>query len=262
VDFHYKISMIPFANMGPFRKLGTPRGATWVFWPPRQSSDKLLTGEIVAAAAPVGDFARLSSVCEFVGEYGIAARTQVGSVLFFSRKSFSEINSSHRIRLSGLSSSSVRLLYLLLGYRNGFDNLPSLAGDDEDFDGELVIGDAALKRLLNGPDELFVTDLVTEWDRVHNLPFVFARWVVRKDAPTEVRREIESWLAPLEQKDRAYVYASAGEEALRLGISESAMVEYLFGMKRVLGPEELAGQERFVEEYKKFGREPVFLKSK
>ena len=125
--------------------------------------------------------------------------------------------------------------------------------------GPVVIGDAALKRMLNGSDGLHVTDLVTEWDRVHNLPFVFARWVVRKDAPAEVRRAIENWLAPLEQKDRDYVYASAGEEALRLGIRESAMVEYLLGMKRVLGPEELAGQERFVLEYQKFGREPVFV---
>lgn len=255
----YKISMIPFANMGPFRRLGTPLGAQWVSLPPRQSTALLADGTIVAAAAPVGDFAKLSSICDFVGEYGIAARKQVGSVLFFSRVPFSKVSASHRIRISGLSSSSVRLLYLLIGYRSGFDNLPLLARENEEHDGELVIGDEALKRMLQGKGDWHVTDLATEWYRIHQVPFVFARWVIRKDAPAHVRSAIESWLAPLREKDTEFALASAKDEAQRLGVQESTMVEYLLGMQRVLGADALMGQKKFIEQYKIYGREPVFV---
>jgi len=254
----YKIAMIPFANMGPYRQLGIPDGAKWVDLPPRQSSDELIKGTIVAAAAPIGDFARLEPVCDFIGQYGIAAKERVGSVMFFSRVPFSEIDHTHRIKLSFMSASSVRLLYLLLGYRQGFDALPFLAGPNEAYDGELVIGDSALKRALDSSRETYVTDLVAEWYRAFELPFVFARWVIRKDAPARIRSELEDWLEPLKENDEDFVYASAKREAERLGIPKEPMVEYLLGMRRVLGSEELAGQKKFIEEFMTHGREPVF----
>lgn len=255
---HYTMAMIPFANMGPYRRLGIPDGAKWVDLPPRQSSDELMKGTIVAAAAPIGDFARLEPVCDFVGQYGIAAKERVGSVMFFSRVPFSEIGRTHRIKISFMSASSVRLLYLLLGYRQGFDALPFLASPNEACDGELVIGDIALKRALNASREAYVTDLVAEWYKAFELPFVFARWVIRKDAPAAIRRALENWLEPMKENDEDFVYASAKLEAERLGIPKESMVEYLLGMRRVLGSEELAGQKRFIDEFMRHGREPAF----
>jgi chorismate dehydratase len=57
----------------------------------------------------------------------------------------------------------------------------------ESGDARLVIGDAALEEVKRGRFK-FVYDLGEEWRRWQELPFVFARWVVRRDLPQEEKQ--------------------------------------------------------------------------
>lgn len=248
----YPISIIPFANMAPYRQLGPPEGCRWVELAPRASSSALLAGSVLAAAAPVGDIPELSEEVETLGRFGIAAGGEVGSVLLFSDVPVERLTGSVRLKLTGQSSSSVRLLYLLLGSTVGFGNLPEIAGEDEAADAELLIGDEALVQAGCRHGRI-VTDLAGEWVRTRSLPFVFARWVIRKDAPDEARRAMLDWLGEFSKREEELLLASAPAEARRLGISTDVMLAYLRGMRRVLHTDDIRGQELFLGELRRAG---------
>ena len=189
----FPVAMIPYLNMAPYRELGTPAGCSFVPLVPSRSIDALRNNSVIAAAVPVGGLPAVNGLTDFLGNFGIAAAEQSMSVLFFSRFPLNDMGSKTRIQVTGESASSVRLLYLLLAYHRGVDDLPRLAAPDEPADGELLIGDRALLRMkahqagrpesITGREYTHVTDLASAWFAQHKLPFVFARWVVRRDAP-------------------------------------------------------------------------------
>jgi chorismate dehydratase len=121
------VAMIPYTNMAPYRQLGAPRGCRFVPLVPKASIGALLSGEVVAAAVPVGGLAALDGVVETVGRFGIAAAGECMSVLFFSRFPFEAMHDPRTIRVTAESASSVRLLYLLLRHCHGVSKLPRIA---------------------------------------------------------------------------------------------------------------------------------------
>jgi chorismate dehydratase len=141
----HPIAMIPYANMAPYREMGSPRGCCFVDCVPRESIQALKDRCVWAAAVPVGGLSELEGQIRFLGRFGIAVRRQAMSVLFFSDRAFQTFNRHHTISLTGESASSVRLLYLLMGYRLGFDALPSVVPKGNPSNGCLVIGDRALR---------------------------------------------------------------------------------------------------------------------
>jgi chorismate dehydratase len=253
----HAVSIVPYANMTPFRIAGPPEGCQFVNLDPRRSTEALRHRSIVAAPLPVGDLPSVDGVVEFIGNYGVAAAGAVRSVLLFSDLPPEKLTPPLCIHLTDQSSSSVRLLHLLLGYRNGFDRMPYRSPVRESAVAELHIGDDAL-RIAAEPPRRHVIDLAEEWFRVHRLPFVFARWVVRADAPAACRESLERWLAEFGERDAEHVRACAAAEADRLGTGEEEMHAYLSNMKRVLGPTELEGQEMFLRELERHGRDPLF----
>jgi len=248
----YKISMIPYANMAPYRQLGPPAGCAWVDYVPRQSSIALREGAVWAAAAPVGDLPSLADCAEFLGQFGIAAAGAVGSVLLFSDLPFDELAAPARLRLTDESSSSVRLMYLLLLRQHGRERVPLLAEPGEPAEAELLIGDEALVRA-ERPGRRCVIDLAEKWFQIHRVPFVFARWVIRRDAPDELRSAMLEWLERLRERDAELAEHAAPAEAARLSIPRETMLAYLRGMKRMLGDDDLRGQEMFLAELARIG---------
>ncbi len=251
------VSMIPYANMAPYHMLGPVPGCRFEPLVPSASVTALLRGEVVAAAVPVGALPTLEGKVSFLGEFGIAASEAVKSVLLFSKCPLRELVPPGEIHLTSQSATSIRLLHLILGYTNGFHRLPYVTDDRERADGVLLIGDDALRRARD-ESTLQVIDLATEWHRVHQKPFVFARWVIRNDAPGQVRDALETWLNRLRDHDDEFVLASAPAEAERIGISTKEMVVYLRGMKRILGKEELEGQAIFLEELTRHAARGLF----
>jgi predicted solute-binding protein len=253
----FPIAMIPYANMGPFRELGPPPGCHFVPLTPRQATIAIEQGQVLAAPAPVGDLPRLGRRVMLLGELGIAAAGAVESVLLLSDRPLERMASPATIFLTGQSSSSVRLLYLIMGARVGFDRLPRTVGEPDQADGELLIGDQALIRARQR-HRPHLTDLAAVWNDTRGLPFVFARWVVCSDAPDLLIRRLHRWLDTFAEQEAELVQVAARTEADRLGLTEQEMLTYLQRMRRVLGADDLAGQDRFLGELRHNGREPLF----
>jgi predicted solute-binding protein len=258
----FPVAMIPYTNMAPYRELGTPAACHFVSLLPRDSIAALCRGRVVAAAVPVGGLAAVAAETDSLGPFGIAATEKSMSVLFFSDRPLGEMDAGTRVHLTPESASSVRLLYLVLGYRNGFDNLPRVVPTGRPANGELLIGDAALKRMWqrrqNGPGALgrsddVVTDLAGEWYGVHGLPFVFARWVVRKDAPAAARAALEDWLAEFKSRERDLVRRAVPEAACRTGLPEGEIRAYFRMIRRSLETADLDGEARFLSEFETHG---------
>ncbi len=260
----HPISMIPYVNMAPFQALGPPPGCHLIECTPRQSIAALKAGEVWAAAVPVGGLAQLAGEVDYLGCFGIAARSEVMSVLFFSDRPFEAFCRPLSLHLSTESASSIRLLFLLLGYQHGFERLPFAADEARPANGTLLIGDAALRAAqtvqregaLNGFQ--IITDLAARWDAHHKLPFVFARWVVRKDVPDALRTALLGWLQRYREEEVDLIRQAAPRVAARLGSSIDFALRYLKIIRRCLTAEDEAGQERFQNELRRHMREPLF----
>ncbi len=254
----YPVSMIPYANVGPYRALGAPEGCEFIETNPKASSEALKKGRLLAAPVPVGMLPSLKEEVEYLGHYGIAANGEVESVLLFSDRPFEKLDAAACLSLTNHSASSVRLLFLLLGYQNGFDNLPVVTANDQTADAELLIGDQALLHTAE-TSRRFITDLASRWVKRMKTPFVFARWVIRRDAPRNFRAAMRNWLRRFEENIEGLTRQAAGIEAARLGMTRERMLAYLLRMKLVLGEEELRGQDLFLSELARHGRHPLFL---
>ena len=257
----YPVAMIPYVNMLPYRALGTPPHCRWHEYVPRESVAALMAGKVVAAAVPVGALPGLADHVEPLGHYGIAARESSMSVLFFSARPFEQIHIDDRMRITPDSATSVRLLYLLLSCRQP-SGIGWQAGCDDDAVGELIIGDRAMQRMHawrqanagNGIAETVtaayphVTDLATSWYANWGRPFVFARWVIRRDAPSEARSILMDWLDDFKAQEEALICRSIPLAAQELGLPEAWFEEYYQCLRRVLGAEDLEGQALFLKE--------------
>lgn len=252
-----KISMIPYANMSPYTCLGAAPGCKMCHMVPSESVRALKSGEVIAAAVPVGALPMLEDEVEMLGNFGIAAKGYVDSVMLFSRLPLSELSRPKKLHLTSQSATSVRLLYLLLGYTAGFDNIPIVVDDPLRADATLLIGDEALVRKKENRDP-YIIDLVVEWERVHGTPFVFARWVVRKDASEKTKKNLLSWLSGIKGNEDRFIDEVAPKEAVRVGLSLAEMADYLHCIRRVLDDEDLRGQRLFLSELEKHAKLPLF----
>jgi chorismate dehydratase len=254
------VAMIPYTNMAPYRQLDAPRGCRFVPLVPKASIGALLSGEVVAAAVPVGGLPALDGAVETVGRFGIAAAGESMSVLFFSRFPFEAMHDPRTIRITAESASSVRLLYLLLRHCHGVSKLPRISGDGRDPDGELLIGDSALvKGQMAGDDQsLFITDLSRRWFDIYRLPFVFARWVVRKDASDVIKSAISDWLDEFKAREPSLVEQAVPEAAGALKIAPAIIRRYFRLIRRCLDETDIRGQQQFLRQIGEQGQTPLF----
>jgi chorismate dehydratase len=177
------------------------------------------------------------------------------------------------VHLTNDSASSVRLLYLLLVKMLGVDYLPKQSENKDAVNGELLIGDQALKQAVsikgwgrvdsysdNSKKERLsiVTDLASVWQKNYGLPFVFARWVVRKDAPTEVKEILFDWLEAFRKQESEMVQACIKPTARMLDVDASMAKRYFEVIQRCLDDTHIQGQKQFISEFEKVKREPLF----
>ncbi len=108
-------------------------------------------------------------------DVSISSRGEVKSVLLLSTK---PVNRIKRIRITSRSLTSRYLLLYILKELYGVE-AEEVTGNEDAF---LTIGDQALSLRESYPH---VLDLGEEWHRATGLPFVFALFLVRKDAPAE-----------------------------------------------------------------------------
>jgi predicted solute-binding protein len=243
----HTLLITPYLNTRAFVHHGAPASCDLRALPPREAGPAIARGLALAGVVPVGGLAALGPQVELLGDYGISCPGPAQSVLFFSHRPFEELDDTDCVHLTTDSLSSIRLLYLLLGYRGGRRGVPRPARAGDQVSGELVIGDAALRER-QCPRYPYVTDLAAYWTARHGLPMVFARWVVHRSVPRALRARLLLWLAAFAVDEARLLDTAAAEDHARTGLDAAAARDYLRGIRTVLKAEDLSGQALYLEE--------------
>ncbi len=185
---------------------------------PADCAEALATGSATAALVPVAALPRLPRA-RVVTSLGVACRGRVTSVLLVTTVPPGRIR---RLAAHAASLTSVALARLLLAERwHAWPAIvparPPLANMLTQADAAVLIGDPALSTLgHSGCEEI---DLGLAWQEWTGLPFVFAVWGVRREAPKAVEALLEASLACAEASwERLLpVWAAAhGQEVARV----------------------------------------------
>ena len=186
------IGQISYLNSQPFYPLlGEHR---LIPTPPSELGRLASKGEIDAGILATADFLLHEDRYEPAAGLGVANREEVRSILFLSRRPMSELDGA-RIGITEETSTSVRLLRILLEVRDGVRPRNYVRGLRDEADAFLVIGNEALWRNTTPtPSFPHRYDLATEWWNWTGLPFVFALWAIRRSLPEAVKEEFADLL--------------------------------------------------------------------
>ena len=236
-----RVGRISYLNVEPFF-----HAFPWLIaesLPPRALGEAVAEGRVDAGPLALADCLRLEGTVTRL-PFGIVGPTRAQSVLLFSDHPIAELG-GRRIGVTGETSTSVRLLRILLAFRHEV-RPPALVGLDEPADAQLIIGDAAL-RLRRGPGpRRHCYDLGEEWTAWTGHPMVFASWAVRLDTPAAARRDLELTLGTALAAGLASLPAIAARRR-DLGLSEREIIEYLESFRYQIGPDD----EKAVGEYRR-----------
>lgn len=152
---------------------------------PSNLNAKLRSGEIDICPSSSIEYARNPDSYLILPDLSISSKGPVMSVLLFSKLPIELLNGVS-IALTGESETSVALLKILLSTRYSFNNSYYQAESSEQnfscgHDALLLIGDRALKEAMSDCKG-YVYDLGELWYEFTGLPFVFALWLLRRDA--------------------------------------------------------------------------------
>jgi len=236
-----RIGRISYLNVEPFfHAFPWPIAASL---PPRALGEEVAAGRVDAGPLALADCLRLEDTVTRL-PFGIVGPTRSQSVLLFSDRPLRELGGS-RIAVTGETSTSVRLLRILLAFRHEVP-AATLVGLDAPADATLLIGDVALRALRGRWPRPLCFDLGEEWTEWTGLPMVFAAWAVRLAVPASERRELEAVLGTALETGMASLPAIAARRR-DVGLSEAEIVEYLRSFTYRIGPAE----EKAVVEYRR-----------
>jgi chorismate dehydratase len=238
---------IPYANAAPFYTLWGDAPFAVRNLVPRELGREAESGGIDLGLMAAGDYLRLQPRFEIVGPFGVATRGPAQSVLLFSRRPAAALEGA-LISVTPETSTSIRLLKLLLGVRRGLEPVRYVRGlEPAQADALLMIGDQAMRMRNNRPAGFTHTlDLGSDWLEWTGLAFVYAVWAVRSSLEPAVKAELSAFL----DASLAAGLATLPEVARTLeapGWTPEEMEGYLRRFHYRLGPDDLQGLRRFEE---------------
>ena len=235
------IGAVPYLNARPLTfGLEAESGIRLRLARPSDLAAMLRSGEVVAAMAPSIEYfcmaaegsERVRASSKAAGGAGgfvalpvaaIGSRGPVGSVRLFG---FAAPDKLRRVLLDSASRTSNALARVLVVRRLGSQPhflLPEEVGtSSRRVDAEIVMGDRALSA--ERPEAEWELDLGSEWQHWVHLPFVYAFWMARADAPVERLMEV---LTAARDRGLAAREAIADAGAAELGIPVETARRYL-----------------------------------
>ena len=267
-----RIGQIDYANCTPLftaLKAHFPcAGYRFVAGVPAELNIMLRRGDIDICPSSSIEYAKNPDQYLLLPDISISSLGPVRSVLLFSRVPVEQLN-NRIIGLTTESDTSVALLRILLGrkfnFRNRFERtaLP-LTEALEQFDAFLLIGDAALREGMKKQD-LHVYDLGELWYEFTGLPFVFALWIMTREAVARKREEMAALTRDLQAaKQIAYDSYESIAAASREGmwIERASLVSYWRTISYDLTPRHVEGVKtffRFAREMEILQQEPEII---
>jgi chorismate dehydratase len=215
-------------------------------------NDLLATGALQVSAVSAVEYARNAALYHLLPDLAITCDGPVHSVALFSKRPVEELTGC-TVLLSASSRTSVLLLELLCRHRWGIlpqfataraeaPDLTTLAGLPHE--AVLVIGDAAL-HLSTQSVYPVRRDLGEEWKEWTGLPFVFAVWAARRDAPATGVQAVHRRLLESRAWGLAHLDDLAAAAAVNTGVAESVCRAYLDNLDYALSYRHLAGLTDF-----------------
>ena len=256
----FRLSIIDYLNAAPLNH-GFKHGLGWEhfhlkFHYPSVCADRLREGEVDAGLISSIEYLRIPSL-KIVPGLCISSPKRVRSVVILSKVPPQEIKT---LALDTSSRTSVVLGQLLLRERYGAnpsvtDMAPDLAAMLASHDAALMIGDGAMRAHKEG---LFVLDLAEEWHAWTGLPFVFALWCVRDDAPeVPVPGGVGPFFHQSYEMGRDALNQIVDEARRSIGWTKLELVEYLTeNLSHTLGEAERQSLALFYEKAVRHGFAP------
>jgi chorismate dehydratase len=226
-------------------------------------NDLLAAGALQVSVVSAVEYARNAAAYHLLPDLAITCDGPVHSVALFSKRPIEEL-SGCTVLLTASSRTSVLLLELLCRHRWGihphFATARAEAPDLETLaalphEAVLVIGDAALH--LSGQAAYPVrVDLGMEWKAWTGLPFVFAVWAARREAPAAGVRVVHQRLLESRDWGLAHLDLLAAAAAQNTGVAEKICRAYLGDLDYALSYRHLAGLTDFFRRLAQEGMVP------
>jgi chorismate dehydratase len=241
-----KIGRIPYANFFPifyyFDNECDSSGYKFVKGVPSKVNKMLRDAELDISPSSSIEFLRNKSKYRILPWFSISSSGYINSILLFSKYPIQELGGKD-IALSSESETSTALLRIIfrefLSLKSRFTpvNKRSVKNILASFSAVLYIGDTAMreaKKLSSGTiressRQLYIYDLGELWFQYTGLPFVFALWVVRKEAVLKKKDLISKFTSDLKNAKnfaRSRLPLIARKSPQKKWLSEKELVEY------------------------------------
>jgi len=214
--------------------------------------DLLAAGELDLSVVSAVDYARGAASYHLLPDLAISCDGPVHSVALFAKRPLAELHDG-TVLLSASSRTSVLLLELLCRHRWRIaPRLATVRAESADLealqqfphDAVLVIGDAALMLTARGVYP-YRYDLGAEWREWTGLPFVFAVWAARRDAPERAVRRLHEALLESRRWGLSHLDQLAEAAAKNSGVGLEVCRAYLGDLDYALSYRHLAGLTDF-----------------
>jgi chorismate dehydratase len=187
-----RVARVPYLHSEPFYFDMARRGIELCDMVPSVLASAADQGTIDAGPIPLVDCDRLAEHFQPVAGFCVACVKQAGSLFLYSTKPIEALHGAH-IGITDEAATAPRLLHVIL--RLKYQVQPAAyVSLDAPHDAFLLIGNRGLRQRRGAPGFPHTYDLGAEWHAWTGLPFVFSRWMVRKDADPKAMALLEDTL--------------------------------------------------------------------
>ncbi|MFN3739661.1 MAG: menaquinone biosynthesis protein [Thermodesulfovibrionales bacterium] len=183
-----RIGKIPYLNLFPFfyflEKIKEP-AFEFIEDMPSRLNKKLRAGEIDVSPSSSIEYLSNQNLYEIIENHSISSTGPVKSIILFSKRPLRELTNKTLLVTDQSDTSIIQLeiianLFLKLDIKTERSNL-SLEQGLREYPAYLLIGDEAMKNVyLN--KKFYIYDLGELWKIHTGLPFVYALWIIRREA--------------------------------------------------------------------------------
>ncbi|MGC8852710.1 MAG: menaquinone biosynthesis protein [Hydrogenobacter sp.] len=179
-----KVGRVAYLNTLPLFYKWEDSNIQLVYGHPSELALMLRRGDIQAGIVSSAEYLMNPHIYTYVPDISISSKEYVCSVLLFSQVPIAQVKKVY------LTPNSITSRYLSIYVLEEIYRIkPIYTEDKKSADCLLLIGDEALLEKKKGTFP-YIYDLGYEWYKKHKLPFVFALFIVRKDAPIWLAQRI------------------------------------------------------------------------
>ena len=174
-----KVARVPYLSCEPFYFDMERRGIELHDVVPAGLAAAIDSGEVDAGPVPLVDYFRLEDHIQPLSGFCIASVNQASSSILHSQHPTQNLAGA-LIGATDEEPTSLSLLQVLLSQKHQVQP-KAYVGLDDPYDAFLLTGNQGLRRRRGVRGYPHKYDLGEEWHQWTSLPFVFARWMARKD---------------------------------------------------------------------------------